>query len=91
MKVRFKAYICGEAVYSDRFNFDYNPYKVGDTIKITGIIYNKVQDKKDLVESEDVQWNGTFKVVDIVHKILLETILTQNYTHDSCTIVLQKM
>ena len=25
MKVRFKAYICGEAVYSDRFNFDYNP------------------------------------------------------------------
>lgn len=27
MKVRFKAYICGEAVYSDRFNFDYNPYK----------------------------------------------------------------
>lgn len=66
-------------------------YKVGDTIEITGIIYNKVQDKKDLVESEDVQWNGTFKVVDIVHKILLETILTQNYTHDSCTIVLQKM
>ena len=90
MKVQFKTYINDEVIYSDTFNFDYNPYKVGDVVEITGLIYNKVCGEKDLVERKDEQWDGTFKVYDIVHKVTLETILTQNYTHNICIIVLHK-
>lgn len=46
MKIQFKAYINDEVIYSDTFNFNYNPYKVGDVIEITGIIYNKVRGEK---------------------------------------------
>lgn len=42
---------------SDTFNWDYNPYRVGDMINICGIIYHKYtdgdKDGNDLVKVRD--------------------------------------
>lgn len=44
MKVQFRRDKRGEILMSDTFNWDYNPYRVGDMINICGIMYHKYTD-----------------------------------------------
>ena len=86
MKIQFRRDKHGQILMSDIFNWDYNPYKVGDKIIIDGIIWKKHIGQKDLVKIYDQKWNGDYEVADIFHYIKMEQIISQNYTHD-CTII----
>lgn len=86
MKVRFEIIRNEEALQSDTFGWDYNPYKVGDKINIEGIIWKKTYNQKDLIPIRDQKWDGSFKVIDIIHYIKMEQLISQNYTHE-CTII----
>lgn len=71
---------------SDTFNWDYNPYRVGDMINICGIMYHKYtdgdKDGDDLVKVRDPEWDGIYEVISITHnihiwnKLYLKIILT---------------
>lgn len=86
MKVRFEIIRNEGNLMSDIFNWDYNPYKVGDKVIIDGIIWKKHIGQKDLVKIYDQKWNGDYKVADIFHYIKMEQLISQNYTHE-CTII----
>lgn len=86
MKVQFRRDKRGEILMSDTFNWDYNPYRVGDKVIIDGIIWKKHIGQKDLVKIYDQKWNGDYEVVDIFHYIKMEQLISQNYTHE-CTII----
>lgn len=53
MKVRFEIIRNAGNIMSDIFNWDYNPYKVGDKVIINGIIWKKHIGQKDLVKIYD--------------------------------------
>ena len=46
MKIRLEIIRNEENVMSDIFNWDYNPYKIGDKINIEGTIWKKTYNKK---------------------------------------------
>lgn len=46
MKVRFEIIRNEGSLMSDIFNWDYNPYKVGDKVIIDGIIWKNILVKK---------------------------------------------
>lgn len=46
MKIRFEIIRNGGNLMSDIFNWDYNPYKVGDKVIIDGIIWKNILVKK---------------------------------------------
>lgn len=46
MKVRFEIIRNAGNIMSDIFNWDYNPYKVGDKVIINGIIWKNILVKK---------------------------------------------
>lgn len=54
MKIQFRRDKHGEILMSDTFNWDYNPYRIGDIINIHRIIHhkytNKDKDNNDLVK-----------------------------------------
>lgn len=56
MKIRFEIIRNGGNLMSDIFNWDYNPYKVGDKVIIDGIIWKKHISQKDLVKIYDQKW-----------------------------------
>lgn len=79
MKVQFRRDKRGEILMSDTFNWDYNPYRVGDMINICGIIYHKYtdgdKDGNDLVKVRDPEWDGIYEVISITHNIHMEQII----------------
>lgn len=91
MKVRFEIIRDEGNVLSDVFNWDFNPYKVEDKINIEGIIWKKTYNKKDLIKIHDQKWDGSFKVIDIIHYIKMEKIISQNYSHDLTIIQLEEI
>lgn len=91
MKARFEIIRNKENVMSDIFNWDYIPYKIGDKVIINGIIWKKVYTEKDLIKTCDYKWNGDYKVIDIIHYIKMEQIISQNYTHDCVIIQLKEI
>lgn len=86
MKIRLEIIRNEENVMSDIFNWNYNPYKIGDKINIEGTIWKKTYNKKDLIPIRDQKWDGDYEVADIFHYIKMEQIISQNYTHE-CTII----
>lgn len=46
MKVQFRRDKRGEILMSDTFNWDYNPYRVGDKVIIDGIIWKNILVKR---------------------------------------------
>lgn len=91
MKVRFEIIRNEGNVMSDIFNWDYNSYKVGDKINIEGIIWKKTYNKKDLIPIRDQKWDGSFKVIDIIHYIKMKELISQNYIHDLTIIQLEEI
>lgn len=91
MKIRFEIIRDEGNVLSDVFNWDFNPYKVEDKINIEGIIWKKTYNKKDLIKICDQKWDGSFKVIDIIHYIKMEEIISQNYSHDLTIIQLEEI
>lgn len=86
MKIRLEIIRNEGNLMSDIFNWDYNPYKVGDKVIIDAIIWKKHIGQKDLVKIYDQKWNGDYEVADIFHYIKMEQLISQNYTHE-CTII----
>lgn len=95
MKVQFKRDKRGEILMSDIFNWEYIPYKTGDIINIKGVIYRKYTDGdivgNDLVKVCDPDWDGMYEVINIIHNINIEQIISQNYTYDSAIILIKKI
>lgn len=80
-------------VQTDDFEIKENPYKVGDIVRIHASVYKKSNNtgENDITEVLEPNMNGKFKIIEIQHNIIIQTIITDNYTYDKTLIFIERI
>lgn len=64
------------------------PFKKGDTLNITAFKYFKAN--SNLEREYLPSFNGTFEIIDIVHRLTFDLVLSQNTTYEKCIVYLKR-
>ena len=93
MKAKF---ICiGNSIQTEEFELDNNPFKIGETVDLTCFTTRKIYDEnlktERIVDKYQNDTNGLFKIVDIIHNVSVQTIISTNFKHTFINIFIEPL